>query len=114
MLFTLTQMLANDVEVSIANQGAVTVVHNILKYADKLQRSKATNEQVLADLRVYATDSTALLIRHGVARKVLAWLHSAHEDYIPSAVREMYDVDEAEVGRLLTVISLAMSTISGC
>lgn len=110
MSLTLTQMLANDVAMSIANRGAVTVVRNILGYADKLQRSN--NERVCADLRAYATASTALLVRHGVIRKVLGWLHTAHEDYIPSALRQ--GSDEAEAGRLLTVISLAMNAIGNC
>lgn len=109
MSSTLTQMLANDVALSLANRGAVTVVHNILGYADKLQRSN--NEWVLADLRAYVKGSATLLERHGLGAKVVGWLHSAHEDYIPSAVHQLADVNEAEVGRLLSVISLALSTL---
>lgn len=112
MSYTLTQMLANDAAHSFANPGAVSVVKNILAYAGKLQRSN--NEVVTADLCRYVRGSAELLERHGLSAKVAGWLHTAHEDYIPSAMRELPDVDEAEVGRLLTVVSLALITLYHC
>lgn len=112
MSLTLAQMLANDAAHSFANPGAVTVVKNIIGYADKLQRSN--NEAVTADLCRYVRVSSELLERHKLSGKVTGWLQSAHEDYIPSAARQMVDVDEAEVGRLLTVVSLALITLYNC
>lgn len=114
MSLTLKQMLANDVKASFTDGGAVIILHNILKYADKLadvRRSKRSVERTLADLRLYVKQSYHLMQRYNLQHKLSAWLFTAYHQYLPNALMSLEGVDEAEVGNLGTVLSLALKVI---